>query len=152
LPFGEESGDAVDQVGLGGKGVEHVALGFGGKEKLLIVLAVDVGEQGGEFPEQGSRHRPAADKGARFAAGEDFALDEQLSVFGFEAGGVEQAADRALVAHFEDTGHASAGFAGANHVGGCAPAEQEAQGVDDDRLAAARLAGQQVQAGVELHS
>ena len=120
--------------------------------KLLIVLSVDVGEVGGEILEQGRGDGAAADERARLSIGLDFALDEQLAVFDFEAGGVEQAADRGVVPYVEDAGDACAGFSGADHFIRCAAAEEEAQSVDDDRLAAAGFAGEEVEAGVEVHA
>ena len=41
---------------------------------------------------------------------------------------------------------------GADHIGRRPAAEQQAQGVDDDRLAAAGFSGQQVQAAVESNA
>ena len=41
---------------------------------------------------------------------------------------------------------------GAHHFGGGARAEQEAQAVDDDRLAGARLAGEQIEPRAELQA
>src|ERR1035438_2714982 len=115
---------------MSGEGVKHVALGFGRKEKLLVVLAVDIGEKRGEILEQRDGHGTAADEGARFSAGQDFALDEQLAVVAFDAGGFEQAADGLAVADVEDSGDAGARFAGADHFGGGAGAEQQAEGID----------------------
>ena len=103
------------------EGVQHVALRFGRKQKLLIVLSVDIGQVRRQIFQQRYRHRAAADEGARFAAGQDLALDQQFAVFDLEAGGFEQRAGWRRVAHVEDAGHAAARFAGADHVGRGAP-------------------------------
>jgi len=90
------------------RNVQHVALRLGQKQKLLVVLAVDVGQVGRQFLQQARRHRPAAQKRARFAAGQDFALHDQLAVLDIEARGLQQAADGRMVAHVEDARHAGA--------------------------------------------
>ena len=51
---------------------------------------------------------------------------------------------------FEDRLDGRLGLAGAHQIGRRAGAEQEADGLDEDRLARARLAGQDVEAGLEL--
>jgi len=121
----------------------------GREQQLLIVLAVDIGQRGRQVLEQGDGHRAAADEGARLAAREHFAFDEEFAILGFEAGGFEEAADGGVVAHIEDAGDARAGFAGADHLGEGASAEEKTEGVDDDGFAAAGFSGQQVQAAVE---
>ena len=49
------------------------------------MLSVDIGQVGRQFLEKRHGDRAAADEGPRFAAGQDFALDQQLAVLGFEA-------------------------------------------------------------------
>ena len=134
---------------MAGEGVQHVALRIGRKQKLLIVLSVDIGQPGREILQQRHRHRAAADEGARLAAGQNLALDEQLAILDLEAGGLQQPADGGLVADVEDAGHARAGFAGADHVGRGAAAQQQAEGIHHDGFAAAGFAGQQIEPGVE---
>ena len=114
------------------------------------MLPVNIAQVRRQILEQRHRHRTAADEGARLSAGQDFALHQQFAVLHFEARGLEQAADGGMVPHIEDAGHARARFAGAHHVGGCAPAQQQAQRVHHDGFSAAGFAGQQVESAVEL--
>ena len=113
------------------------------------MLSVDIRQVRRQVFEQGHRHRPAADEGARFAAPQDLALDEQLALLDIEPGGLQQAADGRVIAHIEDAGHARAGFSGADGLRRGAAPQQQAEGVHHQRLAAAGLAGQQVQSGVK---
>ena len=108
------------------------------------MLPVDIGQVRGEFLQQRSGHGTASHEGPRFAAREDFALDQQLTLLGLETGGLEHAADGGMVSHIEDAGYARAGLAGANCLGRGARAEQKAQSIHDDRLAAAGFACQQI--------
>ncbi len=131
------------------EGIEHVALGFAGEKQLLIVLAVDIRQIRAEIAEQRGGHGAAAQEGAGLAACQNFALHQQLAVFDFDAGGLQQAADGAVL-HLEGACHAGARSAGAHHVSGSARAEEQAEGVDDDGFAAAGLTGKEVEAVVEL--
>ena len=108
------------------------------------MLPVDIGQVRGEFLQQRSGHRTAAHEGPRFAAGEDFALDQQLTLLGLQTGGLQHAADRGMVSHIEDAGYARPRLARANRLGRGARAEQKAQSIHHDRLAAAGLACQQI--------
>ena len=148
-PLVVSGGCAVEQLAVAGENVQHVALRIGRKQKLLLVLSVDIRQVRRQVFEQGHRHRPAADKGARFAAAQDFALDEQLALLDFEPGGFQQAADGRMIAHIEDARHAGAGFSGADSLRRSAAPQQQAKGVHHQGLAAAGLARQQVQSGVE---
>ena len=142
-------GGAVEQLAVAGESVQHVALRIGRKQELLLVLSVDIRQVRRQVLEQGHRHRPAADEGARLAAPQDFALDEQLALLDFEPGGFQQAADGRVIADIEDARHARAGFSGADGLRRGAAPQQQAERVHHQRLAAAGLARQQVQSGVE---
>ena len=65
-------GDVVEATGsvitLGGMVTVSYTHLIGGKQKLLFVLSVDIGQAGSQFAQQRGCHRPAADEGARFAA------------------------------------------------------------------------------------
>ncbi|MEI9977087.1 MAG: hypothetical protein WDO73_36575 [Ignavibacteriota bacterium] len=74
----EEGSGAIQRFAIGGEGVQHVALGVGDKEELLIVLAVNVTQMGRQILEEGDGDRPAADERARFSAGQDFAFHQQF--------------------------------------------------------------------------
>jgi hypothetical protein len=115
------------------------------------VLSVDIAEQGRQIAQQGDRHGTAAEEGARLAARQDLALDQQFAFLDGEARGIEQGAHVGAVAHVEDARHARAGLAGADHFGRSARAQQQAEGIHHDGLAAARLARQQIQPRMEAH-
>jgi len=116
---------------------------------LLVVLAVDIPQQGGKVLEKRHCNWAASQERSRFAASQDLAFDQQFTLFDGEAGRFEEFADGGLFADFEDAGDAGAVFAGADHVGGGAAAEEQAEGIDDQRLAATGFAGEEVEAGVE---
>jgi len=75
-----------------------------------------------------------------------------LAIFGFHARLVEQFAQGRGSRRFEDARDACAGCIGTHHVRRRTTAEQQAQSIDNDRLAAARLAGQQIQSRMEAHT
>ena len=58
--------------------------------------------------------------------------------------------DDLVAAVFEDRFDGGLRLAGANQIGGRAGAEQQADRLDEDRLAGSGLAGQDVEAGLEL--
>ena len=76
------------------------------EQKLLIVLAVDVGQVRRQVPQQRGGHRTAAHEGPRLAAGQDLPLDQQFAVFDFQARPARAAAGRRRLAHIENAGHA----------------------------------------------
>ena len=132
--------------------IQHVALRIRVKQKLLIVLSVDIRQVGRQFPEERGRHGPPSHKGARFAAGQDFPFDEQLALFHFQPERLQQTADRHIFPYIEDAGDARAGFSGADHVGRGASAEKQSEGIHHDGFAAAGFTRQEIQPGVEMNS
>jgi len=132
--------------------VQHVALRFVREQELLVVLAVDIRQVRRQFAQQRRRHRPAPDEGPALAARQDLAFHQQLAVFNFDARRFQQTTHASLILHIEDAGHTRARFAGADHFGGGAGAQQEAQRVHHDGFAAAGFAGEEVEAGVEVDS
>ena len=143
------NGGAGEQLAVAGESGQHVALRIGRKQELLLVLSVDIRQVRRQVFEQGHRHRPAADERARLAAAQDFTLDDQLAVFDIETSGFQQAADGRVIADIEDARHARAGFSGADGLRRGAAPQQQAEGVHHQGFAAAGLARQQVQSGVE---
>jgi hypothetical protein len=115
------------------------------------VLSVDIAEQGRELAQQRNRHGAAAEEGAGLSARQDLALDQQLAILDGDARGIQQGAHVGAVTHVEDARHARARLAGADHFGRSAGAQQQAEGIHHDGLAAARLARQQIQARMEAH-
>ena len=148
-PLPVERGGALQRFAMGGESVQHIALGVGGEEKLLVVLPVNIAQVRRQFLEQRDRHGTAAEEGARLSSGQNLALHQQLAVLDFEPRGLQQPAYGRMIAHIEDARHAGAGFPGAHHVGGGAASQQQSQGVHYDRFSAAGFPGQQVQATME---
>jgi hypothetical protein len=64
-------------------------LGFGRKERLLLILPVNIAQRRRKLTQQGSCHRTIIHKGARFPRRGYFALDDQF-VFGLNTGFAEQ--------------------------------------------------------------
>ena len=106
---------------------------------------MDIGQVRRHILEERRRDRAAADERARFARGQDLALDEQLAILDFEARGFQQAPQTRVIAHVEDAGDARARLPGAHHIGRCAPTEQQPQRVHHDGFPATGLARQEVE-------
>ncbi len=132
--------------------IQHVALRIREKEKLLVVLSVDIGKVRRQALEQRYGNRPAADVGARFAAGQDFAFDQQFAIFDFEAGGSSsgRTAEGSRTSKMPAT--RARDLAGADHIGGGAAAQQQAERVHHDGFAAAGFPREQIQAGVKVNA
>ena len=124
------AGECVALVEQSTKGIEDGELDGGTEEGELLRLAVDVDDARAELAEALGGGRLAVDA-SRGAPGETHvALDGQ-----------------ALLAHAhggEDTG--ALGTIG-DDTAPVPPAEEEVEGIDDDRLAGARLACEHVEAG-----
>ena len=152
FPGAKDNGDGVLGGLRGGEIVENAALGSGVIELLLLVLAVDVAEPGRDLFEQGGGDGAAGGEGAGFAVGEDFAFDEEFVFFEGDAGFFEQGANGGGFGEVENAADAGAVRAGADEIGRGSAAEEEAKGIDDDRLAAARFAGKEVETVVEAQT
>jgi len=100
---------------------------------LVLVLTVELDQPRRQILQRARGGEPVVDEGATAALRRDFAANQQFLAAGFEDGFDE----RAL-------------FAGPDEVAGRAAAEQEADRLDENRLPRAGLAGQDVQAGLEL--
>ncbi len=119
---------------------------------MLIVLSVNIAQQRRQLPQQRNRHRAAAQKRARLAARQDLALDQQLAILDGEARRLEQRMYIRAIPHVEDTRHPPARLAGPDHLRRRPPAQQQAEGIHHDGLAAARLARQQIQSRMKPHA
>ena len=62
------------------------------------MLPVDIRQVRSQLPQQRRCYRPAADKCAGFAAGQDLTLDQEFAIFQFEAGWLQQPAKAACSA------------------------------------------------------
>ena len=154
LPRGAQPADGVgDPGGLRlqpGETVENGELRADVEERELLALAVDVDEplaEGGQHAEGDDGAVDAADVAALMV---DLPRDDDLPcVVGGEAGLLQHLAGGAGLGGGEGEEALDAGLAGlgADQALLGALAEQQADGVDDDGLARARLARQDVEAG-----
>ncbi len=116
------------------------------EEKDMIVLPVDVDEPRPELAEPPHRDKDAVDEGLARALVGDRALDDELAVLRLgkpgqidgQSGDVKDGLDQGLA------------LARPDEIGGALVALNEADGVDDNGLARAGLAGQDGEAGVEV--
>jgi len=122
------------------------------EEFLLIVLAVDVAEVRCELPEKRGGDGAAAEKGAGLAGGLDFAFQQQLAVFDFDAVGFHEIEEGGGLGGFKDACDAGLFGSGADHVGRSAATVEETEGVHKDGLAAAGFAGEQVETFMEANA
>ena len=137
----------------------------GEKKFLLLVLAVNLGQRWSELAEQRGGGRLVVDEDARAECGgggaiaglrDDVALDDQFVGESDVNAGLakpdQQFAPTIGVFAFrrEDGGEAGTLRATADRLGRAFIAKQQTDGLDNDGLAAAGLAGEQVETGVEV--
>ena len=103
------------------------------EQRLMLVLTVELDQAVGQILQRAGRGQRAVDEGPAPSLRGDLAAHQQL-----------------FAAAFEDRFDRRGVFAGADEVAGGAAAEQQSDRLDEDRLAGAGLAGQDVQAGVEF--
>ena len=99
------------------------------EQRLVLVLAVELDEAAGQLLERAGGRERAVDERAAAPLRGDLAADEQL-----------------LAAALEDGLDGGGVLAGADEVARGAAAEQQSDGLDENRLAGAGLAGQDVEA------
>ena len=115
------------------EGVDHAEVRGRIEQGLVLVLSVQLDQAIRELLERAGGGERAVDEGAAAPLGGDLAPDEQL-----------------FPAVLEDRFDRRGVLAGAHQVARGASPEQQADGFDEDRLAGAGLAGQDVEAGVEF--
>ena len=98
------------------------------------MLSVEVHEGAEAFLERGGRDELVVEERAAAALGRNLAPDDDLTAVG----------------RLEDRLDRGRGLAGADEVGRRAAADEQTNRLDDDRLAGARLAREDVEAGLEL--
>ena len=104
------------------------------EQHLVLVLAVEIDEVGGQLAQRRARHQRAVDEGAAAALGRDLAPDDQFAAVGV----FEDRLDRRLL------------LPGPDEIRRRAAADEQPDGSDQDRLARAGLAGEHVEARIEL--
>ena len=133
-------GDGLHQGGVTAEAVEQAQLARWLEESLLIVLAVDLREAGPERREAADRDRAVVQAHGRTTVGSDLPTHDDRPL-----ARLDQVRQRVVVGRgrsVEDRLDAGGIGPGADLVGGGARAERECDGVDDQRLAGAGLAGE----------
>ena len=117
-----------------------------------LVLGVDDRQVRSKLLEHGHRCRLVVDEDASLAAGGDLAPQDELAVIGVAsmplASSAATSAGESASKTADDDGLLRPV---ANGVGGSFVAQQQGERVDEDGLSGAGFAGQQVEAGSELH-
>ncbi len=103
-----------------------------------------------ELFQNGYSRRLIVDEDATFAAGNNLAAQNDLAIFAVDAILLEDTIDPRR-AGFEDRRNCGLVCSVANRVAGSFVAQQQGQRVDEDGFSGAGFAGQQVEAGSELH-
>src|SRR5205814_936430 len=103
------------------------------EQRLVLVLSVQLDEPAREVLQRAGRSKSAVDERAAPALRGDLASDDQL-----------------FAAALEDGFYRRAVFAGANQVARRPAAQQQADGLDEDRFAGAGFAREDVQPRLEL--
>ena len=127
------------------EGIEQPAMGRGVDQRAVVMLAVDLDQRRAERSQRLHAHRLVVDEGAGAAVGELHAAQDQL-VVGLDAVVGGERADRMVARQFEGGGHLPLLGAVAHQRGVAARAERQREGIEQDRLAGAGLAGEHGQA------
>jgi len=130
------------------KPVEQVELARGLEQPLVLVLAVHLHERVAEPLEEADRDRGVVDEGAMAAAARELAADHDLAVLHGQSRLIEHG-HHAAVGHGEHRLDGGGLGVGANHIGLRPRAAHQENRVDQDGLAGAGLAREDVEAGGE---
>ena len=116
-------------------------MGRGIDQRAVVVLAVDLDQRRAERAQRLHAHRLVVDEGAGAPVGELRAPQDQL-VVGLDAVVGGQRADRMVARQLEGGRHLPLLGAVAHQRGVAARAERQREGIEQDRLAGAGLAGE----------
>jgi len=131
-------------------GIEQGALRFGTQQRMVGVLAVDVGEPLAGRTQLRQRHRAAIDPRPAAPAGIDRAAQDQPPLVGVQRLLLQPARKSVGIGQVELRGHLGALTPGAHHGRVAAATERQPQRIEQNRLAGAGLAGQRTEAGAEF--
>ena len=141
------------QLAVAGKPVEPAALLAGTGQLLGLALHGEIEQQGAQFEDLGAAHRGAVDPVAAVGASllePPVAAEQQLVAVGLEVLLLEPGPHRGAEG---EAGFDAAPFAAAAQqagpLGALGAAEQGIEGIEEDRLAGAGLAGEHTEAGPE---
>ena len=139
-----DSGETLAHIG---EGIEHMKLGGRLEQKLLIVLAMDIGQMRRQVLQQSRGGGAVIHPGAAFTAEKHFAFQQQVAVLGFEPCLFEHFATPSVVSN---TPEMRARSLPERMVSAEArPPKQQAQGVHNDRFAATGFAREEIEARME---
>ncbi len=128
--------------------VEDISLRLGVEQRLGLVLAVQIHQEGAQPCEGPDRRGAAVDPGAGAPVGTDLAADHQAVVLGLDPQLLHPAAERG-VADFQRPFHHRPLGPGADLGAVGAGPEQERDGIHQHGLAGPGLAGEGIEAGAE---
>ncbi len=131
------------------EGIEQPAVGRHVDQRALVVLAVNLDQRGAQRLQGLRAHRLIIDEGAGAAVAELHAAENQLVLGGNVVGG-DQRAHGMAVGQLERGRHLPLLGAVTHQRHVAARAERKGEGVEQDRLARAGLAGEHRQAGREI--
>ena len=131
------------------KAVQEIQLAGRLHEELVLVLAVDLHQLIAEARQEAEGGRRVAHESAAPAAPAPPAPDDELPVLRRVAQVLEDAGNLPAGIDVEDGLHGRRLGVRADQVGLRAGAQEQQDGVDEDGLAGARLAGQDIEAGSE---
>jgi hypothetical protein len=118
------------------------------QQRQVFALAVDIHQSLADLAQQAHGHHPSVNAGDGTATGPDLAgQDQYLVILPFQAVTLDQRFERRLHGGLQQKQpfHLSAIDASAHLIRTDAPAQQRADGVNDDRLAGACLASENVE-------
>ena len=136
-------------VGEAAEGIEHGAVVGAVEQALLLELAFDLHQRLADAAEEGDADGLVVDEGAAAAVGAELAAEDDVAVVG-QALLVEQRAHGMVGGDRELGADAGLPGAGAEQLQVGAAAEGQAERIQEDRFAGARLAGQHGEAGIDL--
>ena len=120
------------------------------ESKNGFILGMDGSQRRRQLPQKGHRRRLIIHEYSPFAAGSDFALDDDVAVFRFHAVFFEDGLQRSFV-RFKHSADDCFLSAVAHHVCRSFVAQQQSQGIDQNGLSRPGLSGKQVQPGRKIN-
>lgn len=138
--------DAGGEFGDAGKRVNQVELIAGVEQTLLVMLSVDIQQKWSEILQCRNSRRLIVDENAISSIAGNLAANDNFGAFRIKANALEAVCDVRL----EDSFHDSARFSGSDSFRQRLRAGYQSESVDDNRLAGASLAGEQVKPVCEM--
>jgi hypothetical protein len=152
LPVAERLGARARQRLRVGVRVEHLPLGGRTKEGLVRMLAVDVDQELADLLQLRERRAVPVDEAAGAPGAIDGAPEEKAAGVALQVVFLCPCANQALIGKFKLGRQLCALGALPHHGRVRAPADQELDRIDEDRLAGAGLAGEHRESGLELEA